>query len=161
MDFPIDVPIGLVYVLAAAFWAAVLFQFILRQQRESRIREHEVCPGCKQKNLVVESHIVNRRNGRRVGLLKNVWGASMCLALAGVLLWSGALVATDLLTGSDATGIQGDNWKVVLGLLVLTLGGGSFSAVASVRLLSDYLVGGRTTVVDMKCSDCGVAWVLE
>ncbi|HSO70269.1 MAG TPA: hypothetical protein VLQ67_11600, partial [Arachnia sp.] len=70
-------------------------------------------------------------------------------------LWGGVQLVTDLLTGSDATGIQGDDWKVVVGMLGLTVVGGLGCAVVGVVLLLAYLTGGKEAVVDMKCADCG------
>lgn len=155
MSFPVDVPIWLIYIVVAAFWAAVLFQWLQKQKRIADIRAAEKCPNCAGQNLVVDVHTVNRKSGKRVGLLKNVWGASMLFTAAAFLLWGGVQLVTDLLTGSDATGIQGDDWKVVVGMLGLTVVGGLGCAVVGVVLLLAYLTGGKEAVVDMKCADCG------
>ena len=119
----------------------------------SQVRATETCRRCKEQDLHVDIQEVNKRNGHGVSLLKNVWGCSMLLTLAGILWWSFALFVLDLSAGSNDSGIQGDDPKLVLAQLSLTLVGGALMAAGGIGLLLDNVVGGN--------NDCETTYVLE
>lgn len=84
----------------------------------------------------------------------------MLFTLAGILLWSFALLVLDLTTGSNDTGIQGDDWALVLASLSATGVIGALLAAGGIGLLLDYVVGGKTTIINVECNDCGTTYVL-
>lgn len=150
-----------IYVLPAAFWIAVLFQWLRKQQQISGIRASKKCPHCKKDDLDIELNIVNRRNNHKVSLLKNIWGGMMLLSLAYILLRVFVILLMDLVAGSNITGIQNENPLGKVGVSSFPLIVGLGCAIYGIPLLLDFIIGKKTTVINIKCNECKMAYVLE
>jgi hypothetical protein len=156
-----DISSVFIYVLPAAFWIAVLYQWVRKQQQISGIREREKCPRCKKDDLEIELHVVNKRNNHKVSLLKNIWGGMMLLSLAYILLRVFAIILIDLIAGSNITGIQNESLLGKVGVSSFPLIVGLACTIYGIPLLLDYFVGNKATVVNITCNECRTAYVLE
>ena len=166
-----DVPMWIIYLVSGTFWVFVAVSWFRRQAIAQGAQEQEPCPRCGGNGLTAKAYDVSKRSGHRVGLLRNIWLGLLCLELGGYLLWGGILAVTDLITGSNASGIQGDGVIIKIGDLVLLGGlggfpqqiallgltwvGGGFAVFIGARLMAEYFRGGRETRVELTCGTCG------
>lgn len=157
----IDPPVWLWILPAAAFWMAVIIQWLGNKARIRRLDHTTRCTLCGESDAHFTIEIVDGRSGHKVGLLKNIWGGMMLLSIAGLLFVSFYRILLDLLQGSNATGMQNETLLQKIGVASFPLIVGVGCAMYGIPLLDQFLVGKKDTRVRMTCNAGNGETVLE
>lgn len=146
------------YFLAGIFWIAVFAQFILRLREKQEIKTTVKCPNCGQPNLEVDISEISvgadpDNYFARISILKNIGGGILALMLAYLFFTQFIILVKDLITGSDATGIQSDNLIAQVGfpgsMLVLGL---SFLGTGALAIFQYFQKKEKNIL--LTCNDC-------
>lgn len=150
----VNIPLQYFIPLLVLFWIAVFLQETGKKREANRIAEETHCSQCGSKDLAIRVHQINARNKNSISLLKNIWGASMFSVIGIPLLISFVLIITDLVTGTDISGIQSDTLRMKIAMVSVTLILGLLCVVISILLLKGYFIGGKEKIVEIECNNC-------
>jgi hypothetical protein len=157
----IDLPSWVWIIAAAAFWIAVIVQWLSNQAEIQKLRQTERCIQCGKSDAQFAIEIVNTRSGQKVGLLKNVWGGLMLISIAILLFISFIGIISDLIQGSDTSGIQNENWLGKVGTASFPLIVGLGCSIYGIPLLLHFFVGTKEKRIRMKCNLCDAEYNVD
>ncbi len=157
----IDLPSWVWIIVVIAFWGAVVVQWLSKNAEIEQIQQKLVCRSCGKSDLEIRIHVLNQRSKQKVGLLKNVWLGMILLVISVLLFIKLTSVLTDLIQGTNLTGIQNDTWIQNIGTTSFFLLVGIGCAVYGIYLLLNFFVGPKERTVQAKCLDCGTEFMLE
>jgi len=157
-------------ILAGIFWLIVLIQFLIRWREKQQIKKNTTCPACGGKDLQVEIATmaydldlirkgkgffkIKRSQGmNKVSLVKNIGGGILSLSLAVVVLSQFFILASDLLMGSNATGIQKETLKMKIAFPSAMLVVGIPLLIIGLTLILMY-VAQKKKQISLTCNQC-------
>lgn len=152
---------GMIYGFSIiALMGVAIVQFISRRREIARIRESVKCTNCGHDDLEIELSVVNMKSKRKVSLLKNIGGSLIWFALAFAFFRWFAIVVTDLIVGSNTTGVQDESGIMQIGLWSFFLILGIGFAIQGIQLIDAYF-GEKMKFIILTCNVCKSVYTVD